>query len=101
MKQDEILYPPTSILDEFLKHHGLGTKLSQNFKVKDGEVVFINLHKQKKQSKINYLKKLRGEAVPDNDDDSYILHQQSNFYRLRNQAEIKKAEHKKQKLIKE
>mmetsp|Transcript_18763 Transcript_18763/g.28845 ORF Transcript_18763/g.28845 Transcript_18763/m.28845 type:complete len:86 (-) Transcript_18763:215-472(-) len=52
-KQEVILYPETSVLDEFMLEKGLHKKLRHNVKVVNGEVKF-NVFKGEKKEKKNF-----------------------------------------------
>ena len=50
-RQENILYPETSVLDEYLASQGLHKKLSKNIKIVNGEVKFVRAKQPKKGEK--------------------------------------------------
>jgi hypothetical protein len=50
-KQERILYPDTSILDDFMKDRGLSKKLRSNVAIVKGEAVFVKRRKLAKREK--------------------------------------------------
>lgn len=48
-EQEQIMYPKTSMLDDFMKSQGLSKQLGENFKLINGQIEFVSNKKPKQR----------------------------------------------------